>query len=85
MAFCLNLYEKPLGLTTKNGLLLYNNSKNGLEKEDMFDGSTSKYSKFVKLMGKAFKTYQMMEMLKVLTTWEAVESVRCRYKELIFI
>ena len=46
--------------------------RKGLEKEYRFDGSKQKYSKFVKLMGKAFKTYRMMEILQVPTKWQAV-------------
>jgi len=42
-------------------------SKRELEKEDHFDGSKEKYSKFSKLMGKAFKTFRMMVIFRVLT------------------
>ena len=73
MTFCLNSFEKPLDLTTKDRLLLYNNANKGLEKEDRFEESKSKYPKFIKLIGKTFKRYRMMEILKVSTTWEAVE------------
>ena len=71
MTFLLNPYDKELDISTKEGLQLYGIAKKGLEKEDRFDGTKEKYSKFVKLMGKAFKTYRMKNILKVPTSWEA--------------
>ena len=71
MSFILNPYNRTLDISTKEGLQLYINAKKGIEKEDRFDGTKDKYSKFVKLMGKAFKTYQMMGIFKLPTKWEA--------------
>ena len=71
MTFLLNPYDKELDISTKEGLQLYGTAKKGLEKEDRFDGTKEKYSKFVKLMDKAYKTYRMKNILKVPTSWEA--------------
>ena len=69
--FCLNPYDKKVDLTSRDGLKLYADTKHGLDKEDRFDGSKEKYLKFSKLMDKTFKTFQMMEIFKVPTVWEA--------------
>jgi len=55
MAFVLSPYDKTLDLSTWDGLKLYENTKVSLEKEDRFDGSKEKYSRFVKLMEKCSK------------------------------
>ena len=71
MVFFLNPYDKKIDLSSRDGLKLYADAKRGLEKEDRFDGSKEKYSKFSKLMGKVFKTYRMMEIYRIPTVWEA--------------
>ena len=75
MPFALNPYDKAFEISTQKGLRIYGEARKGLEKEDRFDGTKEKYSKFVKLMSKAFKTYRIMEILKVPTKWEAVNPV----------
>ena len=71
MVSYLNPYDKPIDLDTQAGLKLYSEAKKGLDKEDRYDGSKEKFSKFAKLMGKIFKTYRTMEIYKVPTAWEA--------------
>ena len=73
MTFLLNPYDKELDLGTKEGLQLYGATKKGLEKEVRYDGTKEKYSVFMKLMGKAFKTFRLMDILKVQTEWEATK------------
>jgi len=67
ITFLLNPYDKELDLGTKEGLQLYGAAKKGLEKEVRYDGTKEKYSVFMKLMGKAFKTFRLMDILKVPT------------------
>ena len=57
MEVLLNPYDQTLSLATEEGLQLYIVTKKGLEKEERYTGSKEKHSKFVKLMGKAFKTF----------------------------
>jgi len=60
MVFILNPYNNALDLSTWDGLKLYENIKVSLEKDDCFNGSKDKYSKFVKLIEKISKLYRMM-------------------------
>ena len=39
----------------------------------IYDGTKGKYSVFMKLMDKAFKTFRLMDILKVPTEWEATK------------
>ena len=73
-AFLLNPYNKELDLGTKEGLQLYGTAKKGLEKEVRYDGTNEKYPVFTKVMGNAFKTFRLMDILKVPTEWEATKS-----------
>ena len=72
--FLLNPYNKELDLGTKEGLQLYGTAKKGLEKEVRYDGTNEKYPVFTKVMGNAFKTFRLMDILKVPTEWEATKS-----------
>ena len=67
MMFLLNPYDKELDIGTKEGLQLYGAAKKVLEKEVRYDGTKEKYSVFMKLMGKAFKTFRLMDIIKVPT------------------
>ena len=73
MTFLLNTYDKELDLGTEEGLQLYGAAKKGLEKEVRYDGTKKIYFVFMKLMGKAFKTFRLMDILKVQTEWEATK------------
>ena len=73
MTFLLNPYDKELDLRTKEGLQLYGAAKKGLGKEVRYDGTKEKYSVFMKLMGKAFKTFRLMDILKVPPEWESTK------------
>ena len=69
MTFLLNPYDKKLDLGTKGRLQLYGTAKKGLEKEARYDGTKKTYSVFMKLIGKVFKTFRLMDILKVPTEW----------------
>ena len=73
ITFLLNPYDKELDLGTKEGSQLYGAVKKGLEKEVRYDGTKEKYSYFTKLMGKAFKTFRLTDILKVPTEWEGTK------------
>ena len=67
----LNPYYKKIDLNTRDSLNLYVDANKGLDKEDRLDGSKEKYSKCSKLMGKAFRTFRMMQIFRGPTVWEA--------------
>lgn len=81
MEVLLNPYDQTLSLATEEGLQLYIVTKKGLEKEERYTGSKEKHSKFVKLMGKAFKTFWMMDILKVHTEWKATKPANPNFFE----
>ena len=71
MAFCTSPYDRVLNLTDKEDRKLFNDACRGLEKEDRFDGTLSKSSQFLKLIGKELEDFRLDEIFIVAVKWDS--------------
>ena len=70
MATIFNPYDAVLDLRNKDDRKLFLDASKGLAESNLYDGSESKYSDFVKDMEKPFNDVRVMEVLKVPTKWD---------------